>query len=213
MIKLVDYRTENALPAEMKTPERVALSYAFDQQKKRYFDRVNRLYIWADLQCVSDDKLDFLAVENRVLFYNPSLALDVKRNLIKNSVYWYMKLGTRQVMEEVIATYYPNSETRLEEWFKYDGKPYHFRVDTTAILEEDCYADLKELIFKVKNARSRFDQIRTLRHFTSTFYAAVGTVSKYKNPPVREGIATTRHIKESISIATNISIIEKQSIR
>ena len=33
MIKLEDYRTEKALPAEMRTPERIALSYAFDMQK------------------------------------------------------------------------------------------------------------------------------------------------------------------------------------
>ena len=45
MIKLADYRTENALPSEMKTPERIALSYAFDMQKKKYFDRVRRVYI------------------------------------------------------------------------------------------------------------------------------------------------------------------------
>ena len=91
MIKLADYRTENALPSEMKTPERIALSYAFDVQKKKYFDRVRRVYIWADLESVSDDKLDFLAVENRVLFYSPSLAPSVKRNMIRNSIYWYMK--------------------------------------------------------------------------------------------------------------------------
>ena len=121
MIKLVDYRTENALPSEMKTPERIALSYAFDRQKKLYFDRVKRLYIWADLECVSDDKLDFLAVENRVLFYSPSLAPNVKRNLIRNSIYWYMKLGTRQAMEEMIDTVFGNENTSVEEWFSYAG--------------------------------------------------------------------------------------------
>lgn len=212
MIKLVDYRTENALPSEMKTPERIALSYAFDRQKKRYFDRVNYLYIWADLECVPDDKLDFLAVENRVLFYSPSLAPSVKRNLIRNSVYWIMKIGTRQVMKEVIATYYPNDETNLTEWYKYNGQPYHFRIETTSILDEDCYDDLKQLVFKIKNARSRLDQIHTIRHIHSTFYAAVGVISKYKNPPVREGMMMTRQIKENISIATNIYTVEKKSI-
>lgn len=50
MIKLSDYRTQNALPAEMKTPERIALSYAFDRQKKKYINRMRRAYIWADLE-------------------------------------------------------------------------------------------------------------------------------------------------------------------
>ena len=102
MISLKDYRTEDALPTEMKTIERRALAYAFDRQKQKYIDRIARVLIWADLEHVSDDKLDFLAVENRVLFYNSDLDPSVKRKLILNSIYWYTKLGTRQAMEEMI---------------------------------------------------------------------------------------------------------------
>ena len=116
MISLYDYQTENALPPEMKTPERIALSYAFDRQKKKFLERLKRVYIWADIEQVDDDKLDFLAVECRVLFYNSGLAPDVKRNLIRNSIYWYMKLGTRQAMEEMIDTVFGNDNTSVEEW-------------------------------------------------------------------------------------------------
>ena len=159
MIKLVDYRTENALPAEMKTPERIALSYAFDRQKKRYFDRVSRLYIWADLECVSDDKLDFLAVENRVLFYSPSLAPNVKRNLIRNSIYWYMKLGTRQAMEEMIDTVFGNENTSVEEWFSYAGEPFHFRIAVGTEVTQTSIKEFLQYLNRVKNARSRFDYL------------------------------------------------------
>ena len=159
MIKLVDYRTENALPSEMKTPERIALSYAFDRQKKLYFDRVKRLYIWADLECVSDDKLDFLAVENRVLFYSPSLAPDVKRNLIRNSIYWYMKLGTRQAMEEMIDTVFGNENTSVEEWFSYAGEPFHFRIAVGTEVTQTSIKDFLQYLNRVKNARSRFDYL------------------------------------------------------
>lgn len=143
MIKLIDYRTENALPSEMKTPERIALSYAFDMQKKKYFDCVRRVYIWADLESVSDDKLDFLAVENRVLFYSPSLAPSVKRNMIRNSIYWYMKLGTRQAMEEMIDTVFGNENTSVEEWFTYAGEPFHFRI---AVGTEVTQTSIKEFL-------------------------------------------------------------------
>ena len=104
MIKLVDFQTWKAFPAEMRTPERIALAYAYDRQKKKFIDRMKRVYIWADLESVSDDKLDFLAVENRVLFYSPSLSPSVKRNMIRNSIYWYMKLGTRQANKTGIQT-------------------------------------------------------------------------------------------------------------
>lgn len=91
MIRLSDYRTETAFPAEMKTAERMALAYAYDRQKKLFLERLRRVYIWADLDNVDENKLDFLAVECRVLFYNSSLSPDVKRKLIQNSIYWYMK--------------------------------------------------------------------------------------------------------------------------
>ena len=157
MIKLIDYRTENALPSEMKTPERIALSYAFDVQKKKFFDRVRRVYIWADLESVSDDKLDFLAVENRVLFYSPSLAPSVKRNMIRNSIYWYMKLGTRQAMEEMIDTVFGNENTSVEEWFTYAGEPFHFRIAVGTEVTQTSIKEFLKYLNQVKDARSRFD--------------------------------------------------------
>lgn len=213
MIKIADYPTENALPTEMKTPERIALSYSFDRQKKKYFDRVHHVYIWADLESIPDDKLDFLAVENRVLFYDHSFAPEIKRSLIKNAIYWHMRMGTSRIADEVIMTCYPNDETCLVEWYKYNGDPYHFRIETTAVLEDDCYSELKRLLFKVKNARSRFDQIRTMRHIHSTFYTSAGMALKYKNPPVKGGMKIARLIDENISIATNINTVEQESVR
>ena len=62
MIKISDYRTETAFPAEMKTVERMALAYAYDRQKKLFLERLKRVYIWADLDNVDENKLDFLAV-------------------------------------------------------------------------------------------------------------------------------------------------------
>ena len=49
MISLHDYRTEDALPAEMKTPERLASCRAFDIQKKKFMERLRRVYIWEDM--------------------------------------------------------------------------------------------------------------------------------------------------------------------
>jgi len=170
MIKLVDYRTENALPAEMKTAERIALSYAFDQQKKKYFDRLNRVYIWANLECVSDDKLDFLAVENRVLFYSAEFTPDIKRKLITNAIYWYIKLGTRQAMEEFVTTVFGTG--KVKEWFKYGGKPFFFKIWTDALITKENIELFMKIIHTVKNARSRFERIELDRQYWGDIYSA-----------------------------------------
>ncbi len=170
MIKLADYRTEKALPAAMRTPERIALAYAFDMQKKKFIERMERVYIWADLEKVDDNKLDFLAVENRVLFYNTGLSPDVKRNLIRNSIYWYMKLGTRQAMEEMIDTVFGNENTSVEEWYTYAGEPFHFRIAVGTEVTQTSIKDFLRYLKQVKNARSRFDYMVFQNGITLTIY-------------------------------------------
>lgn len=170
MIKLVDYRTENALPSEMKTPERIALSYAFDQQKKKFFERLKRVYIWADLESVDDNKLDFLAVENRVLFYSTDLSPDIKRSLIRNSIYWYMKLGTRQAMEEMIDTVFGNENTSVEEWYTYAGEAFHFRIAVGTEVTQTSIQEFLQYLNRVKNARSRFDYMVFQNGIALTIY-------------------------------------------
>lgn len=170
MIKLSEFQTKNALPTEMKTPERIALSYAFDQQKKKFDERIKRVYIWADLDQVSDDKLDFLAVENRVLFYNTDLSPDIKRKLILNSIYWYMKLGTSQAMEEMIDIVFGNKNTSVEEWYTYAGEPFHFRIAVGTEVTQTSIAEFLRYLNKVKNARSRFDYMVFQNGITLNIY-------------------------------------------
>lgn len=213
MIKLADYCTEKAFPAEMRTAERIALAYAYDNQKKRILEHMKKAYIWADLDNVDDDKLDFLAVENRVLFYDTRFAPDVKRNLIRNYLYWYIKLGTRQAMDEMASILYPAEENKIEEWHDYDGKPYHFRVYTTLPLMEDCYADFRLFIQRVKNARSRLDQIYTLRRACGVYHVATATVQRFRNPAVIEGYESLRSAVLRVSTAvTTVKTIRDLSI-
>ena len=170
MIRLSDYRTETAFPAEMKTAERMALAYAYDRQKKLFLERLKRVYIWADLDNVDENKLDFLAVECRVLFYNSSLSPDVKRKLIQNSIYWYMKLGTRQAMEEMIDIVFGNENTNIEEWYTYAGEAFHFRVVVGTTVTQTSIKEFLSYLNRVKNARSRFDYLVFQNGISLTIY-------------------------------------------
>ena len=170
MIRLSDYRTETAFPAEMKTAERMALAYAYDRQKKLFLERLRRVYIWADLDNVDENKLDFLAVECRGLFYNSSLSPDVKRKLIQNSIYWYMKLGTRQAMEEMIDIVFGNENTNVEEWYTYAGDAFHFRVVVGTTVTQTSIKEFLLYLNRVKNARSRFDYLVFQNGISLTIY-------------------------------------------
>lgn len=161
MIKLADYESAKAFPAEMRTPERIALAYAFDRQKKKFIQCMDRAYIWADLEKVEERYLDALAVENRVLFYDGTLASDVKRNLIRNYLYWHIKLGTRGALEEIINIIFDNKNTSIEEWQEYGGEPYHFRVLVDPG-KNNLQVDMEDIIYKInlyKRAVARLDGV------------------------------------------------------
>lgn len=157
MIKLADYKTQTSLPSEMKTVERKALAYAYDCQKKKFLEQIQQVYILANIEKVDANKLDFLAIESRVLFYNSKLPIDVKRKLIQNSIYWYMKLGTHQAMEEMINIVFENENTSVEEWYSYAGEPFHFRIAVGTEVTQTSIYEFLQYLNKIKNARSRFD--------------------------------------------------------
>lgn len=161
MIRLADYKTEKAFPDEMKTPQRISLAYAFDMQKKKFIESMECAYIWADLEKVEERHLDALAVENRVLFYDSALSVDVKRNLIRNYLYWHIKLGTRGALEEIINIIFDNKNTAVEEWNEYGGEPYHFRVLVDPG-KNNLQVDMEDMIYKInlyKRAAARLDGV------------------------------------------------------
>lgn len=170
MIKLADYHTDSAFPAEMRTAERTALAHAFDIQKKKFLERVDRAYIWADLEKVNDKYLDYLAIENRALLYNSLLTPNVKRNLIQNSAYWHMKIGTQQVVEEILNNVFPENDTTVMQWYEYNGIPYHFKVLTNTDMDVESTEEFMRMIRKVKNARSRLDELGFLRNIILDLY-------------------------------------------
>ncbi len=175
MIKLAEYESAKAFPAEMKTPERIALAYAFDRQKRKFIQCMERVYIWADLEKVEERYLDALAVENRVLFYDSALPLDAKRNLIRNYLYWHIKLGTRGALEEIINIIFNNENTSIEEWQEYGGEPYHFRVLVDPG-KTNLQVDMEAIIYKInlyKRAAARLDGVWIRKFRKTRLYVSV----------------------------------------
>lgn len=201
MISLYDSVTYSFLPAEMRTPEYEAFCYAVDNQVKKYIIRKRRAHIWANLEDVADEHLDMLAVECRVLFYNTDLSPDIKRKLILNSMYWYMKLGTSQAMREMIDIVFDNYNTTVEEWYTYSGEPFHFMVAVDSNVTQISIAEFLRYLNTVKNARSRFDylilqnsaiiRLTTYADFYNFIYTFCGPMECGTYPDIDTGLQIT----------------------
>lgn len=148
-----------SVPANIKDSRTKAFMYACDQQIKKLLERAEKIKVWCAVESVDEKYLDHMAADCRALFYNSGLPSEVKRQLIENSQYWYMKLGTSAAMEEMINIVFRNNDTSIEEWTTYAGEKFHFRIATSSAVTTVEISEFLKYINEVKNARSIFDNL------------------------------------------------------
>jgi len=108
---------------------------------------------------IDEEFLELLADEFEVQFWSPIVELE-KRKLINASKAYYRKLGTVWAIKEVLKVL--DIESRLAEWFDYEGEPYHFKVVLSPVNKEQTFDEnefkkIVGLIDSVKNVRSVLD--------------------------------------------------------
>ena len=94
-----------------------------------------------------------LADELHISWYDKNASIIAKRAIIKDSDKVQMKLGTNWAALRVIETYFGKGE--IEDWYKYGGEPYHFKIKTInqSIMQEKAEAFLAILnVVKRKSA-------------------------------------------------------------
>lgn len=158
MIKLTDARLTDALPKTLaEQPWVQALAEASRKMRRRVMAYADRTRLFCDIGEASEEALDALAVELQTPLYKNDYPLTVKRQIIKNSMLYYIRSGTRGAVEELLADIYQGAE--VEEWFEYGGKPNYFRVAidisrTTVPVAEMTPAELESWLYSVKRASS-----------------------------------------------------------
>lgn len=159
MISLRKSQLSSFLPYNLrKNNEAVAFCETIDIQIKKILDFTENLYIWSDISKTPEWLLDYLSVELRVQFYKKELPIQVKRNLIRNALIWYEKIGTKKVLQEMLE--YVFGEGEVQEWFEYGGKPGYFRIITPNMDATGTKADeYKNLIETVKRKTAKLDAI------------------------------------------------------
>lgn len=169
MIKLTDARLTDALPKTLaEQPWVQALAEASRKMRRRVMAYADRTRLFCDIDEASEEALDALAVELQTPLYKNDYPLTVKRQIIKNSMLYYIRSGTRGAVEELLADIYQGAE--VEEWFEYGGEPNYFRVAidisrTTVPVAEMAPAELESWLYSVKRASSALESLSyMIRH-------------------------------------------------
>lgn len=169
MIKLTDARLTDALPKTLaEQPWVQALAEASRKMRRRVIAYADRTRLFCDIDEASEEALDALAVELQTPLYKNDYPLTVKRQIVKNSMLYYIRSGTRGAVEELLADIYQGAG--VEEWFEYGGKPNYFRVAidisrTTVPVAEMAPAELESWLYSVKRASSALESLSyMIRH-------------------------------------------------
>lgn len=172
MIKLTDARLTDALPKTLaEQPWVQALAEASRKMRRRVMAYADRTRLFCDIDEVSEEALDALAVELQTPLYKNDYPLTVKRQIVKNSMLYYIRSGTRGAVEELLANIYQGAE--VEEWFEYGGEPNYFRVAidisrTTVPVAEMAPAELESWLYSVKRASSAVESLSYMIRYAIT---------------------------------------------
>lgn len=93
-----------------------------------------------------------------------------KREIIKKAIELHRYKGTKYALIKVLNSLNINGD--IEEWFEYDGDPYHFKIDIflqNYTYNEKVFESLKKMIDEYKNVRSVLEEISIESQFDTLF--------------------------------------------
>lgn len=162
-MNIKDYNIADNLPVSLDRDNTRDVAKVIDE-KLHEIDMMTELCdIYPRIDKLSSNLIDALAIQLHVDFYKTTLPLEVRRTLVKNSILWHMKKGTKFAVEGVVSAAFDLST--VQEWFEYGGEPYHFKITTECVTTEKGVLDeLRRAVDSVKNVRSWLDRIEFLLH-------------------------------------------------
>lgn len=159
------------LPANILEDEKVAAAaQALDREIKEVTKATIEVLHISRIDELPEAVVDLLAWQWHVDFYDQNLSLEKRRALVKNSIRWHMKKGTKAAVEEMVQTVFEGG--RVTEWFEYNGEPYHFKIDLLEApgISQENIDTVVRLVKAVKNTRSWLDSVGFFRKITGPVY-------------------------------------------
>lgn len=174
MGKLYGDSLKESLPESIAADKQVQnITEAVQERLREIKKQTELLLLLPRLDELPEALVDELAWEYHVDFYRPTLALDVKRNLVRHAIAWHRIKGTPAAIEEVCSTVFKHAEV-YENWH-YGGKPYHFKVLVVKedIPSIDTIEMLMNAIEETKNTRSWLDELGFYREYFYTAFLGI----------------------------------------
>lgn len=158
-----DYSVHDDFPESLNRPNAKELADLWDQIQLKFIDsQIRNILIYPVIDELPSDLVDALAIQLHCDFYDKSLSIEARRQIVKTSIAWHRIKGTPAAVEMLTQTIFHDSHTK--EWFEYGGRPYFFRMvqdisDGTEDVTRETLNLLKKAIWKGKNVRSWLEML------------------------------------------------------
>jgi phage tail P2-like protein len=118
-------------PSIADDPTIRALAAALDDEFRQVTKEIDSIILLPHLEQITHSALiDLLAWQMHVDFYDPTLPIEIRRKLVKESISWHTRKGTLQLCQDVLNTFYEPGSATLQEWFEYkDPLPPNYPID------------------------------------------------------------------------------------
>ena len=159
------------LPPNLLADKQIhAAARALDDELQKITVATRNALLLPRLDELSEEVIDLLAWQWHVDFYEPSMRIETKRQLVRESIAWHRIKGTKAAVEKMTQTVFKGGV--ITEWFEYGGKPYHFRIDVLNApnMTEENRGRLLAVVNASKNTRSWLDELRFQRETRNIVY-------------------------------------------
>ena len=161
------------LPPNLLADKQIhAAARTLDDELQKITAATRNALLLPRLDELSEEVIDLLAWQWHVDFYESSMSIETKRQLVRESIAWHRIKGTKAAVEKMARTVFKGGV--VTEWFEYGGEPYHFRIDllTAPNITQDDTARLLAVVNAAKNVRSVLDELRFRREAQNDMYYA-----------------------------------------
>ncbi len=141
--KLIDF-----IPEHLKSDKKViALCEALDYERNKLDEEITKINLYEKLKnrTISNEEVELLLWENHVDYYDSTLTLEQKIDLIETSMITHQLKGTKYAIEKHLDTIL--KKYKLLEWYEFDSIPGTFKI----VGEKMPSLERLEKVFKIVN--------------------------------------------------------------
>ena len=211
MNNIEDYFIHKNLPQSLDKENVQEVATVVDDTLLSFDKTIAEVLIYPAIDMLGSELINTLAIQMHCDFYDDTLPLAVRRNLVKNSIAWHRIKGTPAAVEQMIQTVYQTGV--VEEWFDYGGEPFFFKVNLgDSQITTQKIKNLIKMINASKNVRSWLEVLRFSKSIDIIRYLGC-FADVHKKYEIIPGIVQGGDISSSIFIGGHNEIHHSADVR